>query len=88
MKLSERAMAVRTSSTLAITALAKKMKEEGIDVIGFGAGEPDFDTPFFIKEAAKKSIDEGYTKYTPAAGSDELKRGGMRKVQERQQYRV
>ena len=74
MKLSERAMAVRTSSTLAITALAKKMKEEGIDVIGFGAGEPDFDTPFFIKEAAKKSIDEGYTKYTPAAGSDELKR--------------
>lgn len=74
MKLSERAMAVKPSSTLAITAQAKRMKEDGIDVIGFGAGEPDFDTPTFIKEAAKKALDEGYTKYTPASGSDELKR--------------
>lgn len=74
MRLSERAMAVRPSSTLAITAQAKKMKENGIDVIGFGAGEPDFDTPDFIKEAAKKALDEGYTKYTPASGSDELKK--------------
>jgi aspartate aminotransferase len=58
---------------LGITAKAKKMKAEGIDVIGFGAGEPDFDTPENIKEAAKRAIDSGFTKYTPTSGIPELK---------------
>jgi len=61
------------SITLAISARAKQMKKEGIDVIGFGAGEPDFDTPSHIKEAAKGAIDKGFTKYTPAGGMKELK---------------
>ncbi|MFH1548730.1 MAG: pyridoxal phosphate-dependent aminotransferase, partial [Candidatus Omnitrophota bacterium] len=60
-------------ATLAITAKAKKMKSEGINVIGFGAGEPDFDTPINIKQAAKKAIDNGFTKYTPTSGIKELK---------------
>jgi len=73
MSLSKRAGLISPSITLAITAKAKKMKQEGIDVIGFGAGEPDFDTPDYIKEAAKNSIDSGFTKYTPASGIPELK---------------
>lgn len=73
MTLSKRAGLISPSITLAITAKAKKMKQEGIDVIGFGAGEPDFDTPDYIKESAKKSIDSGFTKYTPASGIPELK---------------
>jgi len=58
---------------LTITAKAKAMKAEGIDVIGFGAGEPDFDTPDHIKKAAVKALENGFTKYTPAGGIDELK---------------
>ncbi|NLP14459.1 MAG: pyridoxal phosphate-dependent aminotransferase [Clostridium sp.] len=73
MELSIKALSISPSSTLAIDAKAKKMKAEGIDIIGFGAGEPDFDTPTHIKEAAKKAIDEGFTKYTPASGTLELK---------------
>ncbi|MDD5449533.1 MAG: pyridoxal phosphate-dependent aminotransferase [Candidatus Omnitrophica bacterium] len=73
MRLAARIMNVGESSTLAITAEAKKMKKEGIDVVSFGAGEPDFDTPKNIKEAAKKAIDEGVTKYTPSGGTPELK---------------
>ncbi len=73
MKLTKRAMSIKPSPTLAITAKAKKMKAEGIDVIGFGAGEPDFDTPENIKEAGIKAIKSGFTKYTPSAGIDELK---------------
>lgn len=61
------------SLTLEITAKAKKMKAEGIPVIGFGAGEPDFNTPEYINNAAKKAIDIGFTKYTPASGTNELK---------------
>lgn len=72
--LSSKAMAVKPSSTLAITAKAKEMKANGIDVVGFGAGEPDFNTPDNINEAAIKAIDEGFTKYTPASGIVELKR--------------
>ncbi len=49
------------------------MRQEGIDVIGFGAGEPDFETPLHIKEAAKETIDGGFTKYTPTSGIKELK---------------
>ena len=65
MKLSSRAKNVSPSLTLAITAKAKKMKEAGIDIIGFGSGEPDFDTPDHIKAAAIKAIQQGFTKYTP-----------------------
>lgn len=73
MELSERIRALSPSPTLAIDAKAKKMRSEGIDVIGFGAGEPDFDTPVHIKDAAIAAIREGFTKYTPASGTEELK---------------
>jgi aspartate aminotransferase len=71
--LSNRAKSLRPSPTLAINAKAKAMQAQGIQVISFGAGEPDFDTPENIKEAAKKALDEGFTKYTPVGGIDELK---------------
>jgi len=74
MKLSSRAKSVSPSLTLAITAKAKKMKASGIDVIGFGSGEPDFDTPDHIKSAAIKAIQQGFTKYTAESGTDELKK--------------
>ncbi|RJP24172.1 MAG: pyridoxal phosphate-dependent aminotransferase [Candidatus Abyssobacteria bacterium SURF_5] len=73
MALSERARCLKPSSTLAITAKAKAMRAEGINVIGFGAGEPDFDTPDHIKAAAIQAIKEGFTKYTDASGMPELK---------------
>lgn len=71
--LSKKAQAVKPSSTLAITAKAKELKAQGIDVVGFGAGEPDFNTPENINNAAIKAIHDGFTKYTPASGIDELK---------------
>lgn len=71
--LSVKAQAVKPSSTLAITARVKELKSQGIDVVGFGAGEPDFNTPYNINEAAINAINEGFTKYTPASGTDELK---------------
>lgn len=73
MGLSERIRHLKPSSTLAITAKAKAMRAEGIDVIGFGAGEPDFDTPEHIKAAAIEAIRAGFTKYTDASGMPELK---------------
>ncbi len=71
--LSKKAQAVKPSSTLAITAKAKELRSKGIDVVGFGAGEPDFNTPDNICEAAISAIKEGFTKYTPASGMNELK---------------
>ena len=71
--LSGRAKSLKPSPTLAITAKAKSMQAQGIHVISFGAGEPDFDTPQNIKAAAIKAIEEGFTKYTPVGGIDELK---------------
>jgi aspartate aminotransferase len=68
MKLAKRLDAVKPSPTLAVTAKANEMKAKGVDVVGFGAGEPDFDTPVIIKDAAKKALDQGFTKYTPTAG--------------------
>ena len=65
MAISERARRTNPSPTLAVTAKAKQMKAEGIDVIGFGAGEPDFDTPQNVKDAAIKALQGGDTKYTP-----------------------
>lgn len=64
---------IKPSLTLEITAKAKKMKASGISVIGFGAGEPDFNTPEYIINAAKHALDIGFTKYTPASGMQELK---------------
>lgn len=71
--LSNRAQKIKPSPTLAIDAKAKAMKAQGIDVVNFGVGEPDFDTPENIKEAAIKAIKEGFTKYTPVGGIDVLK---------------
>lgn len=73
MSVSRRVKEIAPSLTLEITAKAKKMKAEGISVIGFGAGEPDFNTPEYIINSAKKALDIGFTKYTPAAGMAELK---------------
>lgn len=77
--LSRKAQAVKPSSTLAITAKAKEMRANGIDVVGFGAGEPDFNTPDNVCDAAIKAIQEGFTKYTPASGTNELKEAISRK---------
>lgn len=73
MKLSTRAKRLKPSATLTITAKAKELKSQGVDVIGFGAGEPDFDSPEHVKEEAVKAIREGFTKYTAVGGIDELK---------------
>jgi aspartate aminotransferase len=72
-KISHRAASLTASLTLAIDAKAKQMKAEGVDVVGFGAGEPDFDTPQHIKDACAKALADGFTKYTPAAGIPELR---------------
>ena len=74
MFLSKRVKDLSPSSTLQITSLAKKLASEGIDVVSFGAGEPDFDTPDFIKEAAIEAIRKGFTKYTPSTGTLELRK--------------
>src|SRR3989338_5290325 len=73
MKIAKRVSEIAPSATLDITAKAKKMAKDGIDVVNFGAGEPDFDTPEHIKLEAVKAIREGFTKYTPSSGMPELK---------------
>ncbi len=80
MRLADRVGRIQPSATLAIAAKAKAMKAAGVDVIGFGAGEPDFDTPAHIKEAAVRAIAEGFTKYTPVGGTEELKDAIIRRV--------
>ena len=80
-KLSARVQAVKPSPTLAITARAAAMRAAGKDVIGLGAGEPDFDTPVHIKNAAKKALDEGKTKYTPVDGTPSLKQAVITKFE-------
>ena len=82
MKLTKRVLNMSPSPTMAITSKAKEMRAKGIDVIGFGAGEPDFDTPEHIKEAAKRAIDEGFTKYTPPAGIPELRKAVAEKLKD------
>lgn len=72
-RVSERLRRINPSSTLAITSKAKKLKSEGRDVVSLAAGEPDFDTPDFVKEAAIEAIRNGFTKYTPTTGIPELK---------------
>ncbi|MBT2656367.1 pyridoxal phosphate-dependent aminotransferase [Bacillus sp. ISL-18] len=81
MKLANRVMALTPSTTLAITAKAKELKEKGEDVIGLGAGEPDFNTPQHILDAAVKSMNEGHTKYTPSAGLPALKKAIINKFE-------
>ncbi|WP_336047020.1 pyridoxal phosphate-dependent aminotransferase [Solibacillus ferritrahens] len=78
--LANRVKTLTPSTTLAITAKAKELKEQGIDVIGLGAGEPDFNTPQNILIAAKESMDAGYTKYTPAGGLPALKKAIIDKL--------
>ncbi|MDD5711340.1 MAG: pyridoxal phosphate-dependent aminotransferase [Smithellaceae bacterium] len=73
MKLAKRIGMIKPSPTLAITAKAESLRAEGRDIIGFGAGEPDFDTPANVKAAAVKAIDQGFTKYTPVGGTNDLK---------------
>ncbi|MCP6759474.1 MAG: pyridoxal phosphate-dependent aminotransferase [Fischerella sp. CENA71] len=80
MKLAGRVSQVTPSITLAIAAKAKAMRGEGIDVCSFSAGEPDFDTPVHIKAAAQKALDEGKTKYGPAAGEPKLREAIARKL--------
>ncbi len=78
--IAERTKNIADSLTLAITSQAKKMKQDGINVVSFGAGEPDFDTPLHIKNAAKEAIDKGFTKYTPSSGTVELKKAIIAKL--------
>jgi aspartate aminotransferase len=73
MKLTARINTIKPSPTLAITMKANALRAEGRDIIGFGAGEPDFDTPNHVKQAAIRAIEAGFTKYTPVGGIDELK---------------
>ncbi|MDD2679474.1 MAG: pyridoxal phosphate-dependent aminotransferase [Candidatus Omnitrophica bacterium] len=73
-RLAKRLKNVKPSSTLAITSKAKKLKSEGFDIITLAAGEPDFDTPDFVKSAAIEAINSGFTKYTPTTGIPELKK--------------
>lgn len=73
MQISDRANRIQPSPTLAVSAKAKKMRAEGIDVISFDVGEPDFDTPDHVKMAAIKALADGDTKYTPATGTEKLK---------------
>ena len=82
MKLTQRISQVPPSITLEITAKAKKMREEGIDVCSFTAGEPDFDTPDHIKDAAKLALDQGKTRYGPAAGEMPLRQAIANKLQQ------
>lgn len=81
MKVSERAQNVPASATIAVTARAQELKAEGVDVVGFGAGAPDFDTPEYIKDAAIKALKAGQTKYTAAGGIVELRKAIAAKLE-------
>ena len=80
MHMSQRALKINPSPTLALDAKAKALRQEGVDVVNFGVGEPDFDTPEHIKEAAIRALREGRTKYTPVAGIPELRRAIVEKL--------
>ena len=81
-ELSKLAQNVQASTTLAIDALAKQMKADGIDIVGFGAGEPDFNTPEHIKQAAIDAIHDDFTKYTPSSGILPLKEAVCKRMEE------
>ena len=80
MNLSQKALDISPSITLKITAMAGAMRKAGKDIVGFGAGEPDFDTPEYIKNAAKEALDKGLTRYTPASGMPELKAAVVKRL--------
>lgn len=80
MHLAERMAKMKSSSTLRILQITERLKAEGIDIISLGAGEPDFPTPENIKDAAKTAIDAGFTKYTPAGGTADLKRAILERI--------
>ena len=80
LKLSDNVQRVEPSATMAISSKAKAMKRAGEDVIALAAGEPDFDTPAHIVEAAKKALDDGFTKYTPASGTPDLRAAWAAKI--------
>ncbi|MFZ5592132.1 MAG: pyridoxal phosphate-dependent aminotransferase [Bacillota bacterium] len=82
MNLAQRALGISPSPTLSIDAKAKKMIAQGLDVINFGVGEPDFDTPQHIKDAAMEAIQKGMTKYTAVAGTDQLKQAIVAKFKQ------
>src|SRR6187402_377549 len=82
MKISQRARNTAPSPTLGITARARQLKAQGIDVIGFGAGEPDFDTPDPIKRAAIAALEGGDTKYTPSSGTEALRKAICEKLRQ------
>ena len=79
--LSQRSQNVTPSSTLAITAKINALIADGVDVVKFGAGEPDFDTPDYIKDAAIAALDAGFTKYTPVPGTPRTPRSNHREIQ-------
>ena len=72
---------IAPSPTMAVTTRARELKATGVDIIGLGAGEPDFDTPEHIKAAAAQALADGFTKYTPAAGTPELRAAVARKFE-------
>jgi len=82
LSLSDSCLQISPSVTLAIDARAKQLRAQGVDVIGFGAGEPDFDTPLFIRQAAQRAMDQGQTRYTPVAGTLQLRRQIAEKLQQ------
>lgn len=86
MEYSARIAKIEESKTIAVSTKANKLKKEGEDVISFGAGEPDFPTPEFIKKAAVEAMDKGYTGYTSAAGLPELKKAAVKKFAEDYSY--
>ena len=88
MEISGRAAQLTPSLTLSIDAKAKAMKAEGIDVCGFGAGEPDFDTPEHIKQAAISALQSGFTKYTPSSGIPELRQAIAAKLDKENHLKV
>lgn len=78
-RIAERLKKINPSATLAVTSKAKKLKAEGRDIVNLAAGEPDFDTPDFIKDAAHQALRDGFTKYTPSTGTPELKQAISKK---------
>lgn len=80
MQFSKKSLSIPPSATLALTAKAKALKDEGKDIVEFGAGQPDFDTPDYIKEAAKEALDRGMTKYTPVSGIPQLRKAICEKL--------
>ena len=82
MKLSKKAQSIPASMTLEITAKVKQLKAEGKSIIGFTAGEPDFNTPNYIIDSAKHALDIGFTKYTPVPGMPELRKAIAKKFKE------